>query len=130
MIISSTTFPHKDIHEVTWKLPDGNTANQIDHVIIQKRFRSCITDVRSFRGANCDTDHFLILATLRINLLGLKRQSEKRNTNLKIEAIKDPEVQRKCMGIMDKNIKYLYLKLQDIDSDWNKVNKILMEIAE
>jgi len=31
---------------------------------------------------------------------------------------------------MDKIIKYLNLNLQDIDADWNKVNKILMETAE
>lgn len=34
------------------------------------------------------------------------------------------------MKKMDKNIKDLNLNLQDIDEDWNKVNKILMETAE
>jgi len=76
MIISSTTFPHKKIHKVTWKSPDEKTTNQIDHVLIQKRFRSCITNVRSFRGADYDTDYFLIIATLRISLLGHKRLKE------------------------------------------------------
>ncbi|KAL4083714.1 hypothetical protein QTP88_029030 [Uroleucon formosanum] len=94
MIISSTTFPHKDINKITWKSPDGKTANQIDHVLIQKRFRSCIIDVRSFRGPDCDTDHFLVLGTLRIDLLGHKKLREKRKANINVEAIKDPENQR------------------------------------
>lgn len=34
------------------------------------------------------------------------------------------------MEKMGKNIKYLNLNLQDINADWNKVNKILMEAAE
>lgn len=34
------------------------------------------------------------------------------------------------MKKMDKNIKYLNLNLEDIDADWNKVNKILMETAK
>lgn len=86
VIISSTTFPHKRIHKVTWKSPDRKITNQIYHVLIQKYFRSCITDIRSFRGADCNTDHFLVVAKLRINLLGHKKLKEKK------------EVKSQCRG--------------------------------
>jgi len=66
MTISSTTFPHKKVHNVTRKSPDGTTANQIDHVLIQNRFHSCIKNVRSFRGANCDTNNFLVVAKFKL----------------------------------------------------------------
>jgi hypothetical protein len=63
-IVKSTTFPHCDIHKHTWT-SDGVTRNQTDHVLIDKRRHSNILDVRSFRGADCDTDHCLVVAKLR-----------------------------------------------------------------
>jgi endonuclease/exonuclease/phosphatase family metal-dependent hydrolase len=46
MVIGSMTFPCKNIHLTTWRFPDGNTTNQIDHVLIDARHRSSMMDVR------------------------------------------------------------------------------------
>jgi len=32
LVISSTTFPHKNIHKYSWKSPDGRNMKQIDHL--------------------------------------------------------------------------------------------------
>ena len=60
LIISSTCFMHKDIHKPTWISPDGETRNQIDHILIEKRHATCILDVRSMRGTSCGSDHLLV----------------------------------------------------------------------
>jgi hypothetical protein len=62
---NSLTFTHCDIHKHTWTSPDSIIHNQIDHVLIDKRQHSYILDVQSFRGAYCDTDHYLAVAKLR-----------------------------------------------------------------
>jgi hypothetical protein len=62
LTVKSTTFPHHDIHKHTCTSPDGVTHNQIDNVLIDKRQHSNILDVQPFRGADCDTDHYLVVA--------------------------------------------------------------------
>jgi len=36
--------------------------------LIDRRWHSSIRDVRSFRGADCDTDHYLVIANVRERL--------------------------------------------------------------
>jgi hypothetical protein len=65
LIVKSTMFPHRNFHKYTWTSPDGNTHNQIDHILIDRRRHSSVLDVPSFRAADCDTDHYLVVAKIR-----------------------------------------------------------------
>jgi hypothetical protein len=77
LVVKSTMFPHRKIHKYTWTSPEGNTHNQNDHVLTDKRLHSIILDVRSFRGADCDTDHYLVVANVREKLTVSKRAAQK-----------------------------------------------------
>jgi hypothetical protein len=64
-MVTSTLFNHKDIHKMTWRSPDGQTFNQIDHRLIDGRYVSNVMDVRIFRVANIDSDHYLLISKIR-----------------------------------------------------------------
>jgi endonuclease/exonuclease/phosphatase family metal-dependent hydrolase len=63
--VKSTMFPHPNIHKYTWTSTDGKTHNQIDHILVYRQRHSNVLDVRSFRAADCDSDHYLVVAKVR-----------------------------------------------------------------
>jgi len=52
-------FPHRNIRKYTWTSPDA---------------LSSVFDVQSFRGAECDTDHYLVFAEVRERLSVSKKE--------------------------------------------------------
>jgi hypothetical protein len=75
--VKSTMFPHRNIHKYTWTSPDGKPHNQIDHILVDRRRHSNVLDVRSFRAADCDTDHYLVVAKVRERLAVNKQRSHR-----------------------------------------------------
>ncbi|KAJ4446465.1 hypothetical protein ANN_13161 [Periplaneta americana] len=95
LIVKNTTFPHKDIHKYTWTSPDGLTHNQIDHILIDKRRHTSVVDIRTFRGADCNSDHYLVIGELRERLSVAKRVEQQVNiTKFNILKLKDEEAKQ------------------------------------
>ena len=65
LVISSKYFPHPKIHKAPWISPGQRTKNQIDHISVDAIHAQNVLDVRTFRGANVDSDHFLVMAKIR-----------------------------------------------------------------
>jgi hypothetical protein len=69
-------FPHRNIHKYTWTSPDEKTHNQIDHTLVDRRRNSNVLDIRSLRAADCDSDHYLVVAKVREGLAVKKQRSQ------------------------------------------------------
>ncbi|PSN29618.1 hypothetical protein C0J52_27649 [Blattella germanica] len=76
LIINSTTFQHKDIHKYTWTSPEGETRNQIDHVLVDKRWHSSII--------HCNSDHHLVRVKIR-EWLALMRGTDTKRLEYQIK---------------------------------------------
>ena len=52
----------------TWTSPDGPYRNQIDYILCSKRWRSSIQSAKTRPGADCGSDHELLIAKFRLKL--------------------------------------------------------------
>jgi hypothetical protein len=75
--LKGTMFSNHNIHKYIWMSPDGKTHNQIDHILIDTQRHLSVLDVRSFRAADCDTDHYLVVAKVRERLKVNKQRSHR-----------------------------------------------------
>ena len=52
----------------TWTSPDGPHRNQIDYILCSQRWRSSIQSAKTRLGADCGSDHELLIAKFRLKL--------------------------------------------------------------
>ena len=68
LVIANTLFQQHKRRLYTWTSPDGQHRNQIDHIPCSQRWRSSIKSAKTRLGANCGSDHALLIAKLRLKL--------------------------------------------------------------
>ena len=68
LVIANTLFQQHKRRLYTWTSPDGQHRNQIDYILCSKRWRSSIQSTKTRPGADCGSDHELLIAKFRLIL--------------------------------------------------------------
>jgi hypothetical protein len=76
-------FTDRNIHKFTWTSLDGKINKQTDYILIDRRWHSSILDVQLFWAADCDTDHYLVVAKVRERLAVSKLTTHRATAKLK-----------------------------------------------
>ena len=62
LVIANTLFPQHKTSLYTWTSPDSQHRNQIDYILCSQRWRSSTQSAKIRLGADCGSDHELLIA--------------------------------------------------------------------
>ena len=111
LYICNTRFQQKANRKWTWASPDGVHKNMIDLVLIQKRWKSSVTNCRTFQSADISSDHSLVLCNIKLRL---------KKRCIKPQQHHRPDVsQLKNQKVREVYQTRLVNRLQDIDAQCN-----------
>ena len=127
-VICNTWFRHHNRHLWTWSSPGDRFRNQIDYVTINKRFRNSITQVKTYPGADCGSDHVPVVTDMKMKLKKLKRK--KSGPKAQLSKLKNDDRIRDLYSVVVSN-KYGVLEDETTaEQQWSMFSEALVGAAD
>jgi len=127
--ITNTFFKHKDIHKYTWSARGSRSI--IDYIMVNEKLRNQVEDTRVYRGSDIYSDHYLVVATIRI--LGRWKKIHKVETHRQEEVFKVYLLQEESIRDLYQRRLNQYLERQstkqDINEEWDSLRTCIEKAA-
>ncbi|MEL7177812.1 MAG: reverse transcriptase domain-containing protein [Pseudomonadota bacterium] len=108
LFLANTCFEHKMIHRYTWRRMQGEVEQKglIDYVAVDERIRRDVMDAKVVRGMFQDSDHYAVMARIRLKEkweFRERRDSIKKTRNEKLrEEIAKEEYEKRFTEALSK----------------------------
>ena len=73
LVVANTLFQQHKRRLYTWTSADGQHRNQIDYILCSLRWKSSIQSIKTRLGADCGSDHELLIAKFRLKLKKMEK---------------------------------------------------------
>ena len=130
-VIGGTLFKHRHIHKLTWISPNGRDHNQIDHIIVNRRYKRSLLNTRAMKGVDANSDYQLVLSRVKLKLCRAKREGKGGRKLYDTIKLRDQQVKEQfCIEIQNR-FKVLVNNADDtIKQGWMQWKKVYSESAE
>ena len=133
LVLANTLGNHKPSRSWTCHSPDGTHHNQIDYILVKKRFRSGIKTARTrtFPGADVGSDHDMMMMTFQTRLKN-SRQTTQPRIRFDLEKLNDPTVMSAFQATIGGRFAPLATLVDedaDLDHMVTHLNKAVTDIA-
>ena len=132
-MLANTLGNHKPSGRWTWHSPDGTHHNQIDYILVKKRFCSGIKTARTrtFPGADFGSNHDMVMMTFQTRLKNSRKPTQPR-IRFDLEKLNDPTIMsafQATIGGRFAPLAMLVDKDADLDSMVTHFNKAVTDTA-
>lgn len=127
-IVLNTWFRHHRRHLWTWRAPGDGVRNQIDYITINERYRNAIIQTKTFPGADVNSDHVPVVATVKLKLKQLRKPKNKPKKNVELLG-RDPVLTERYAVVVQNR----YAVLQDevehdgAEEQWNNLAEAIQK---
>jgi len=115
-------------------IPGKIVRNQIDYILVNQRFRDSCIAVRTYPGANIQSDHVPLVGTVKIRMKRIILKSGKRYDQRKL---KNPNIREiklhKCKNQSELNSKLTRISnntLINVEKEINGSQKVVVKIKK
>ena len=106
LAVMNTLFKLPKRRLYTWKSPADQLGhvvrNQIDYILVRKRFKNALKSVKTMPGADVGSDHNLLLAEIRLDLKRQIPRSLRRSYDVNL--LKDPVLKERLVTHLEENL--------------------------
>ena len=137
LVVSNTTFEQPNRLLYTWKSPGDITRNQIDYILIRKRFRNSIKQCKTHPGADIASDHNPLIAKVSVKLKRAMPKSMKKPEKIDWGKLAVPEAKEKYLVEVSNKYEALSLETDEqvennsiVEKKWNVFKNSIIHANE
>ena len=129
LLITNTVFQLPTRQKTTWMHPRSKHWHLIDYVLTRQRDRQDVRVTKAMCGAECWTDHRLIVTKLKLRICPSRRpQGSQIPKKLDIGRLSDPSVKEVLSSEMTKALEN-FTFTQDVERDWESLKDLTYSCA-
>ena len=125
--ITNTFFENTPCHKVSWRHPRSGHWHQLDLVITRRDALNNVLKTRSYHSADCDTDHSLICARVRMQPKRLFHSKQKGHIRINICNTTYPEKNQQFIESIRTALSGI--ETESAEENWNTLRDIIYDTA-
>jgi hypothetical protein len=120
MKIMNSWFQHKDSHKYMWSARGQRSI--IDYIICNRKLSEMVLDTRVYKGLEIESDHYLVIAPIRIPPRWIQKKPRVLNKELsfRVELLQDPSIKWLFERRVNKPIEEIK-EANTIEEEWENI---------
>lgn len=130
LVVTNTFFKLPPRRLYTWRSPQDSPGhvirNQIDYILINKRYRNSIKSAKTYPSADIKSDHNPLVATIKLTLKKLK---QRKTARYDLSQLKDNNTKREVQQYIESKITQMEMNT-NIEENIHKLEETSQEILD